>query len=367
MSENTESMSENTESMSESDSMSDSTQMGGATTSKKIINIVNKLPDLTKYKVSNEREVCEVNVSKDKCISNPHCSYSNNNCYLSLTRKMIIIFINKVSQELIEYDLKAFEILRIGDYFVSDIVDYNTYKEYPGQKIVKSSSSTIKKVLNELFGKENTPRIGRRKNIKNIEVDYMQLNEDNPPRYLGNHIIQDIIHNNITLFRAYVNCYYWIKNSFYDDHTRNLGYYNPVQTDFANYFKSLVIDWLQDPNNTKEIKENIYKYMEVKKKSKDYINDYIIKLGNDMNIHTNCMVELYILNKIEKIPIIIYDDNDILIYVFNNGIAYNYYENKHKSKEVDKLLENKNKYITLKFTFISNKTIPDDIESIYYK
>ncbi len=339
-------------------------QEGGGT---KLVHVINKIPDLTKYKLSNEREVCEVNVGRDKCSANPHCYYYQNNCYLGITKKMIIIFINKVAQELVEYDLKAFEILRIGDYFVSDIVDYNTYKEYPGQKIVKSSSSTIKKVLQELFGKDNTPRIGRRKNIKNAEVDYQQLNEDNPPRFLGDHIIQDIIPNNITLFRAYVNCYYWIKNNFYDDFTRNLGYYNPVQTDFANYFKSSIIDWLQDPNNSDEIKDKLLPYMEIKKKSKDYINDFIVKLGNDMHILTNCIVELYILNKLEDIPILVYDDDDILIYVFNNGLKYNYYENKNKSKEVDKLIENKTKYIVLKFTFISNKSIPDDIESIYYK
>ncbi len=344
---------------------SEDNQTGGAI--KKIIHVINKLPDISKYKVSNEREVCEVNVNKEKCNINPHCYYYQNNCYLGITKKMVIIFINKVSQELIEYDLKAFEILRIGDYFVSDIVDYNTYKEHPGQKIVKSSSSTIKKVLQELFGKDNTPKIGRRKNIKNFEIDYQQLNEENPPRYLGDHIIQDIIPNNITLFRSYVNCYYWLKNNFYDDQTRNLGYYHPVQTDFANYFKSLIIDWLQEPSNLKEIEDNLYKYMEIKKKSKDYINDFIVKLGNDMTILTNCITELYILNKIEQIPILVYDDDDILIYVFNNGIKYNYYENKTKSKEIEKLLENKSKFITLKFTFISNKSIPDDIESIYYK
>ena len=86
-----------------------------------------------------------------------------------------------------------------------------------------------------------------------------------------------------------------------------------------------------------------------------------------MHILTNCIVELYILNKIENIPIFIWDDDDVLIYVFDNGLKYNYYENKNKSKEVEKLLENKNKCITLKFTLISNKSIPDDIESIYYK
>jgi uncharacterized Fe-S cluster-containing MiaB family protein len=86
-----------------------------------------------------------------------------------------------------------------------------------------------------------------------------------------------------------------------------------------------------------------------------------------MHILTNCIVELYILNKLEDIPVLVYDDDDVLIYVFNNGLKYNYYENKTKSKEVEKFVENKNKYIVLKFTFISNKSIPDDIESIYYK
>jgi len=280
---------------------------------------------------------------------------------------MVIIFINKVSQELVEFDLKAFEILRIGDYFVSDIVDYNTYKEYPGQKIVKSNSSTIKKVLGELFGRDNTPRIGRRKTGRNIEVDYQQLNEENPPRYLADHIIQDIIPNNITLFRAYVNAYYWIKNNYYDDQTRNLGYYNPIQTDFANYFKSIVIDWLQNSNNLEEINGKLFKYMEIKNKDKDFIDEFIVKIGSDMNILSNCIVELYILNKLENIPIIVYDDDDVLIYVFDNGIKYNYYENKNKSKDIEKLLEHKEKCVTLKFTFISNKTIPDDIETIYYK
>jgi len=333
--------------------------------SKKIVHIISKEPDMVKYKLKNERELCEVNIGKDKCNANPHCYYYKNNCYPALAKKMIIIFINKVAQELVDYDLKAFEILRIGDYFVSDIADINTYKEYPGQKIIKSNSSTIKKALQELFGKDRILRIGRRKSLKNIEIDYMQINEENPPKYTGKYIVQEIIPNNITLFRAFVNSYYWIKNNFYDDNTRNLGFYNPIQTDFANYFKSLVIDWLQEPNNKEEIENKLAQYMEIKNRTKDYVNDFIIKLGNDMNILTNCIVELYILNKIEKIPIVIYDDDDVLIYVFNDGLVYNYYKNKNISKDLEKMLELKDKYIVLKFTFISNRSIPDEIESIY--
>ena len=32
---------------------------------------------------------------------------------------------------------------------------------------------------------------------------------------------------------------------------RNLGYYNPLQTDLSNYFKSQVIDWITNKNNQK--------------------------------------------------------------------------------------------------------------------
>lgn len=353
--------------LSESDNENTDTnvsQIGGL---KNIVHVSNKLPNLTNYKVSNDREVCEAYVGKEQCNANPHCYYTQNSCYLNITKKMVITFINKVAQEFVDYDLKAFELLRIGNYFVSDIVDYNTYKEYPGQKIVKSNSSTIKKVLQELFGKDTTPKIGRRKNIKNYEIDYLQLNEENPPKYLSDHIIQNIFPNNITLFRAFVNSYYWIKNNYYDNETRNLGFYNPIQTDFANYFKSLVIDWLQEPNNYDEIKNVLLEYMVISKKSVDFINDFIINLSNDMHILTNCITELYILNKIEKIPILVYDDDDVLIYVFDNGIKYNYRKNKNITKEMTTFLKDKNNYIVLKFTFISNKSIPDDIESIYYK
>jgi len=59
----------------------------GGSSNKKIVHVINKLPDLTKYKVSNEREVCEVNVGKDQCNTNPHCSYYQNSCFLGITKK----------------------------------------------------------------------------------------------------------------------------------------------------------------------------------------------------------------------------------------------------------------------------------------
>lgn len=336
----------------------------------KFVDITPKLPELINYRINNERELCEINNNnKNSCETNLHCKHKKDGCYLSLTKEMIIVFINKVAKELIEYDLKAFEILRIGDYFVSDIVDYNIYKEYPGQKIIKSNSSAIKKTLEDLFGKNKVFKIGRRKsNIKATEIDYQQLNNDNPPKYISNYIVQDIIHNNITLFRAYTNAYYWIKNNLFDDNTRNLGYYSSIQTDYANYFKSLIIDWIQNKDNIKEISEKLSKYIDT---SKDNFADlFITKITTNVHIYTNCVIELYILNIVENIPILVFDDEDNLIYLFDHSknIFYSSFDNKKtNNKEFANYINNRNNYINLRFSYISNNMVPDDIQVIYYK
>ena len=61
--------------------------------------------------------------------------------------------------------------------------------------------------------------------------------------------VQKVIDKNLTIFRSYVNGYYWLKNKYNDVDSRNLGYYSPLQTDLSNYFRSLVIDWLNDSKN----------------------------------------------------------------------------------------------------------------------
>ena len=48
-----------------------------------------------------------------------------------------INFVNKMTEELSNNDVKAAEILQRGDYYVSDIVDYNKFTERKDQKIIK--------------------------------------------------------------------------------------------------------------------------------------------------------------------------------------------------------------------------------------
>ena len=146
-----------------------------------------------------------------------------------------------MSEELALGELKAIEIIQAEGYFVSDIVDYNRFTERPNQRVIRSTSNTIKKILNETFGKDSgSIKIGRRKSLKAQEINYQQLNADNPMLDLKTFYLQKIIEANLTLFRAYVNGYYWIRNKYNDFENRNLGYYSPLQTDLSNYFKSIV-------------------------------------------------------------------------------------------------------------------------------
>lgn len=341
-------------------------QVGGKY--EKFVHIANKTPNLTKYQINNDRNTCPSFTNKDQCQINPHCHWTHTGCYISLTNDMVITFVNKISEELASGDLKALEILKIGNYFVSDIVDYNRFTERSGQKIIRSSSNTIKKVLNDLFGRDNIPKIGKRRGAKGIEVNYQQMNADNPIRDMRDIYVQHIIDNNLSIFRGYVNGYYWLKHPYYDIGSRNLGFYSPLQTELSNYFKSLVIDWLQDTKYRRTIEGELVQYMDQRRSSKNPIHDFIIKLGSDVYTLTNCIVELYALNKLQRIPIIIYDDNNNVIYIFDGGLKYHHRDKRAMTKpQIEDFIRTTNKKIQIRFTFITDSSIPDEIEVIYSK
>ncbi|AYV81264.1 MAG: early transcription factor VETF large subunit [Harvfovirus sp.] len=331
----------------------------------KIIHYSDKLPNLITYQVNNDRNVCEI-LPKDTCSTNPHCHWTHSGCLLSLTNDMIITFVNKISEELGSNDLKALELLKIGNYFVSDIVDYNRFTERQGQKIIRSSSNTIKKVLNDLFGRENIPKIGKRRGAKGLEVNYQQMNIDNPLKDMRDMYVQHIIDNNLSIFRAYVNGYYWLKHPYYNIESRNLGFYSPTQTELANYFRSLVIDWLQDKKYAKLIETELFKYMDHKRSSKDPINDFIIKIGTDVHTLTNCIIELYALNKIQHIPIIVYDENNQVIYILDNGLKYHFKDNRSMTRTEISDYAQQQPTIQIRFSFSSQQsTVPNEIEILY--
>ena len=332
----------------------------------KLIHIAKDEPELKTYVINNDRETCNIHKNRDECNTNVHCHWTRTGCYMSLTKKLLIKFINKVSDELAINDRKAFEILKIDDYYVSDIVDYNKFTQRDGQKIIRSTGSNIKKELGNIFGTENIPIIGKRKLKNLVEFNYQQLNQEFQMIDMKEYYLQRIIQHNLTIFRAYVNGYYWLKNKYNEPESKNLGYYSPLQTELANYFRGTVIEWIENKKNESKLK-NIIEYMQLKKGKTS--SDYAIKIGENPSFRTNTIPELYILSMINDIPVIIYDDLNNPIFVYDSGLLYNKYDDKLNKKDISKYtnVTNRQKYINIKYIYVLDNEIPDFIEVIYYK
>ena len=350
----------------ELDKLGSNVQIGGKKY-EKLLYVSPKDAEYEKYSLNNDREICEVN-QKDTCNINPHCHWTASGCKLAVTRKMIILFVNKIAEELAIFDSKAYEIMQLENYYVSDIVDKNNFTQVEGQTIIKSNGPNLRKTLTGIFGKEFVPKIGRKKTGKITEINYQQLNAEHSLVDMKELYVQKIIENNLSIFRAYVNGYFWIKNEYNDTDNKNLGYYSPQQTELSTFFRSKIIDWLNNNKNKDLLKKDlVYLLSTSKNKANEYLHNFIIKLAKDELQFSNCIIELYVLSKVNiNIPIIICDEDDNMIYIFDNGIKYNSFE-EEMPKGLEKYNDKRKKNINLRFTFSTNKRIPAGIEVIYYK
>ena len=276
--------------------------------------IVNQL---TGYKLNNNRDLCKINFDQNKCDTNVHCMWSNGICKLGLTKVNAVLFINKMVEELVVNELKSNEILQKDNYFVSDIVNPDRFRERNDQKIIKNINFNIQRILSEIFGKNNIPQIGKNRANK-VSKSVNQDSLSNPLEKTGNIYIQ-LVNNSNAIFRAYANAFFWLKNIYSDITYRNLGYYSPLQTDLANLFKSFIIDYL---SNKKRIKKMISDLEPVIKFTEESVNDYLEYFIKSMIPKYISLVDLYILNQLHHIPIIIYDIYDQPFAVLDNGIKY---------------------------------------------
>ena len=94
------------------------------------ITIDDNIKNLELYNISNLREYCNISKTKDKCNENLHCGWTDNTCKLRLETNMVIDFINKIIEELIQNDIQFKELIQEGTYYVSDIVDLTQYTNY---------------------------------------------------------------------------------------------------------------------------------------------------------------------------------------------------------------------------------------------
>lgn len=320
--------------------------------SKDMIEIIDKTPNLDIYKVKNIRDYCKVNRSKDKCNINLHCMWSNNTCKMQLKYDKAIEFVNKVIEEMILNNIQFKEIIQESNYFVSDIVDYNMYTSRPKQKIVKTSNLNIKKIMGELFGKEKIPIIGRKRISKkdevNVEEDYPEMVE------VGNTMIQPIVGNMDSVIRAYVNSLYWINNKLYDKESRNLGYVSELQTQITYLLKAQIIDYIMKNKDNNKLMKDLKDFF---KNERDFFESSINKFRKT-NINTTGEVELTILSYVFDYPILVYNNYNQLINIFDKGST-------NVTKDTKKEYENMKDTILLKFDYEPGTDIPAKIHSVY--
>jgi hypothetical protein len=329
-----------------------------------LVKIINDTPNIDYYKIDNERKICSL-LDENKCSSNPHCSYHNGKCSFGLTQDYLFEFIKKISIEVIDNQIKAFEILREKRYFVSDIVDLNNFTERAGQKIIKSTNTNLEKILMDMFGKEHIPKIGRRY-IKKVELDLQVLKSENPLKDIKDAYKQSIIPYNYSILRAYCSGYYWIKHSSYTLESRNLGFYSELQNEIINIFRSQIIDWLNIPDNidmlenlddeSKNILKNNLLFVDNKTNKRIFINTYIIELMEKDKENNLGLLEIFILNKIHNIPVCLYINGNPKFFIDD------------KVREINDLeIKNKSSIICINAELHTGTSYPYAVDIIYYK
>jgi hypothetical protein len=321
-----------------------------------LIYTIKKIPELNDYNTKNIIETCELNNDDKKCSTNKMCVYKNNDCKMGLTKDYIITFVNKLTDEILADEYKLFELINKDKYSISDINDYYNFTNRTKQKIIKSNSVNVDKILSEIYGEENVPILGK-KRFKKLDDNIIS----HPPEEFKDRILQ-LVEYNDGIYRAIANNFYWIENKLLDNDVRNLGYYNNLQTDITNYIKSLLIDYLRNESNRSDI---ILYFKTLNINIKKEIYDYKDRISRNIEIYDEFIVELYIINKLLEIPIIIYNDYETIISVFDNDIKYCKKYDIGNLKDVEKYKNNKN-YINIKFEF-PMKNLISNFRIIFYK
>jgi hypothetical protein len=191
---------------------------------------------------------------------------------------------------------------------------------------------------------------------------------DNPLEIVGDRMYQTIHFIN-PIYRAFANSYFWNNNPLLEPIHRNLGYYNPLQTDLSNYFKSQVIDWIVNKKNQNTLLDELGSIMSLSKET--FINDlkkYFVKSSEALKAYT---VDLYILSKIHNSVIYLYDNFDNIVGIFDNGIKYLSNIDNTTTFDISEYVDNNisRPSINIKYNInnFSFTNTPSIISSIYYR
>jgi hypothetical protein len=304
-----------------------------------------KEKDLSNFKVNNTREFCLINKNKEKCNEKPFCNWSNDRCYFSMEDNVTIEYINRVIEEMILDGLDFKELIQEDNYFVSDIVDTKDFTQRKNQKILKADNLSLGKIMNEIFGENALPEIGKRTNL-NIKIE----TEGQPElEQVGDKLSQQIISNQDSIIRAFVNGLYWIKNPLYSKNRRNLGFHSIIQNKLTQLLKAKIIDYvLNTKDEIKELKDFF--------SNSEKLNSKLMQFAKNKN-NTNGIFEGYVLNKLFNIPIVYYNKYNEVYLGFNNGITENMRELENLSSRKDS--------VKIKLDITEEIKIPRKIFAIY--
>lgn len=294
--------------------------------------------DISKFKIKNQRNYCHINKDKDTCNKQPFCKFVDKQCYFSMEDNVIIEYINRIIEEIVRDSIYFKELIQEDNYFISDIVDTRDFTNRENQKILKVGNLSINKIMTELFGDSALPKIGRRtsSNLKFVEETQPSMEE------IGNNYSQEIISNQNSNIRAYINSYYWLKNPLYFPERRNLGYHSLVQNELVSLLKAKIIDFVLQYDGS--YPKSLEKYFS----SKDKINGKLMDFAKS-SVNTDGNLEFFVLSKIYDIPIVIYDkyNNINKIYDDGNVITKEAKFEKYSLKDSIKIKQDITKDITL--------------------
>jgi len=318
------------------------------------------IKNINNYIIKNNRSLCKTNQDKTSCNNNIHCGWENNTCKISLSKEKLAMFINKTIEEMIVNTLKYNEIMQFDNFHVQDIIDPNRYKIIGNRKIIKTINPNMQKILKEIFGADNIPNIGIKRLMRYAKIVSKSV-IDNPLEKSEKVYIQ-IITNNNSIYRAYVNSFYWIKNDLTETTYRNLGYYSILQTDLVNLFKSFIIDYLLNKKRTRKMIEDVKKIIYFTDES---VNLYLHHFSKSLVPQYCGIIDLYILNQIHHIPIVIYNIYDLPIVIIDNGFKYIQFNDIviGSNDIISNYTDNKT-YINIKYA-ISNISLNSIINTVY--
>lgn len=333
------------------------------------ISITKKDVNLQDYfTINRKKNVYKTN--EGECTDKYHFKWVKNGCKLVINKKYIRYYVDKLIFELLHNEVSRKEILELDDFYISKVFDYNIFTIRDNEIILNSANPNWNTIVNKLFGDYESVinKVQREKEIYEL-YESQEMNSKYPLVYRKPFYLQKILPDDNTLYRAYANGIYWYMNIHEENDIKNLGYIHSMQTQLVNYFKGKVINFMvKNVDNENIWKEPFTKMEKVLSKILDKSNyknitnykveveNYVLILSKQTGQFSIGLLDLYVLYKLFKYPIYVYNKFYELIYVID----------KNKIIITDDYGGEKVKAIHLKMSFILNSEIPNNIDIMYY-